>query len=170
MSRMPGWEAWEALDRYPVEADRREQLYELQVECAVVWSTADGWPVGVMHWFVWRDGRFWVTAGTARKRISALRDRPRSSVIVSGAGTGLGRSVTVTAKTLAKVHEDAATKDWFFPALARKAHGDTPTAAVFERMLRSTSRVVIELEPVDYITYDASRMHAAIQAADGDGA
>ncbi len=161
---MAGWRAWEALDRYPVEEEKRELLYARQLECAVVWSTADGWPVGVMHWFVWRDGRFWVTAGEARKRISALRSRPQSSVIVSGTGTDLGPSVTVTAKTLATVRDDPETKDWFFPALARKAHGTTPLAATFERMLRSTARVIIELRPVEYITYDASRMHAAIQA------
>jgi hypothetical protein len=164
-SSQPGWEAWEALDRYPVEEDRRQALYERQVECAVVWTTAEGWPIGVMHWFVWHDGAFWVTAGVARKRIAALRRRPESSVIVTSAGTDVGRSVTVTARTVATIHDDAETADWFFPALARKAHGKTPTAGVFERMLRSTARVVIELRPVAYVTYDAARMHAAIQGA-----
>lgn len=162
---MSEWTAWEALEDYPLDDERRELLLARQLECAVVWTNSAAEPVGVMHWFVWKDGRFWVTSGSHRKRVPALRSRPQSCVIVSGAGTDLGPSITVTAKTLATVHDSGPGPDWFFHALAIKAHGETPTAATFEAMLGATERVVIELVPTAFITYDASRMHRAIIGA-----
>ena len=69
-----------------VDADKRDRLYEAQTECAVVWTNAAGWPVGVLHRFVWHEDRFWVTCAVQRKRVAALRARPQSSVIVSSEG------------------------------------------------------------------------------------
>jgi hypothetical protein len=158
------YEAYENLAAYPVDDSKREQLFKNQLECAVVWSSSQGWPVGVMHWFVWRDGAFWVTATYARKRVKALRRRPQSCVIVSTAGTDLGPATSVTAKTMASVHDDPSTKEWFFGELARKAHGrDTEDARAFEEMLHNTGRVVIQLDPVQYISYDALKMYRAVQ-------
>ncbi len=153
------------LRHFPLDEELRSRLYEEQVECAVVWSNADGWPLGVMHWFVWRDGRFWVTVTNQRKRVAALRRRPHSAVIVSGVGTSLGPGRTVTAKTRATIHDDDdETKSWFYPALAAKAWGRHPEQAEeFERMLFDTPRVVIELEPVRFITFDARAMYASGQ-------
>ena len=160
------YDIYEDLSSYSVDEAMREQLFTTQLECGVVWSTSQNWPVGVVHWFVWRDGAFWVTAMYGRKRVNALRRRPQSCVIVSTAGTDLGRATSVTAKTLATVHDDPSTKDWFFGELARKAHGtDTASARTFEKMLHSTGRVVIQLDPVQYISYDALKMQRAVQAA-----
>ena len=51
-----------------VDEEKRELLYEAQTECSVVWTNREGWPVGVMQRFVWRDGRFWATCTAERKR------------------------------------------------------------------------------------------------------
>ena len=160
------FEAFEDLERYPVDPDKRERMFAEQLECAVAWTTSEGWPVGVIHWFVWRDGRFWVTSMTVRKRVAALRARPESCVIVTSVGTSLGVAQSVTAKTRATVHDDLETKKWFFRALADRAYPDSPEyREFFHRMLHESLRVVIELEPVQWISYDATKMHAAIEDA-----
>jgi len=163
-------ENYEEVAFYPIDDELREQIYETQTECAVVWSTKGGWPVGVMHRFVWKDGKFWVTCSGQRKRVPALRKRPQSCVIVSAEGTKHGPDRTTTAKTLATVHDDAETKAWFYPALAAKMMpGSTERQEWFVKMLDSGRRVVIELEPVKWITYDGHKLAAAVAGGNNQG-
>ena len=149
---------------YPLDQNKIERLLQLQTECAVLWSTSDGWPVGVMHRFVYQDNKFWVTCAGQRKRVPALRKRNKSAVIVSSEGTPLGRDQTMTVKCRATVHDDdPATKAWFYRALAMKLNnGDEQQAAVFEQFLDSPTRVIIELEPTKWITYDGVKLAAHI--------
>ena len=151
-----------------VDEGKRERLYDAQTECCVIWTNRDGWPIGVLHRFVWRDGRFWVTCTEERLRVPALRARPQSCVVVSSEGTWLGGDITTTAATLATVHDDAETKAWFLPALAeRQRRGDDAAArAEFLRRLDTPSRVVIELAPVRWITYDGNRLEAALRGVE----
>ena len=156
-----------------IDEAKREQLYAAQTECCLLWANREGWPVGVMVRFVWHEQRFWVTCAAHRKRVPALRARPQSAVVVSSEGTWLGGDVTTTAKTLATVHDDAATKAWFYPALAaRQRRGDGPAAkaarAEFVRRLDTPTRVVIELVPVAWITYDGNRLEAALRGVPFD--
>ena len=119
-----------------IDPDKRERLYEAQTECTVMWTTRDGWPVGVMHRYVWHDGRFWITCTAERKRVPALRARPKSAVVVSSEGTWLGGDITTTDKTLATVHTDPDLKAWFYPLLAaRMRAGDAAGNAEFVRRL-----------------------------------
>lgn len=160
------WEPYEQLERYPVGSSQRAQLLEHALECSVVWTGEDGAPMGVIHWFVWHDGRFFVTSGTHRPRVAALRARPQSCVIVSGAGTSVGANVSVSARTLATVHDDEATLRWFAAALSAKAHAGQPAMREqFEQMLTETSRVVIELDPHGFVSYDGAKMAAALTEA-----
>jgi hypothetical protein len=147
-----------------VDDAKREQLYDAQTECCLL---------GVMVRFVWSDGRFWVTCAAERKRVPALRTRPQSAVVVSSEGTWLGGDITTTAKTLATVHDDDETKAWFYPALAlRQRRGDDETSRAarteFLRRLDTPTRVVIELDPVAWITYDGNRLEAALRGVDYD--
>jgi hypothetical protein len=160
------FDAFEDLARYPVDEEKRERLFGEQLECVVGWTNSQGSPIGVTHWFVWRDGRFWITCGAHRKRVPALRARPQSFVVVTSVGTSLGRAQSVTAKTLATIRSDDETKQWFFEALAQRAYpSDDAYCALFLRMLHETNRVVIELEPVQWISYDAVKMHRAVETA-----
>ena len=46
-----------------------EQIDELMTkapECVMMWGTKDGWPVGVVHSFVWHDGKVWLTFAAHR--------------------------------------------------------------------------------------------------------
>ncbi len=158
-------ESYDDVSVYPVGDDLRARLFDVQTECAVVWSTTDGWPVGVMHRYVWHDDRFWVTTMAHRKRVPALRKRPKSSVIVSGENAASGwRDFTVTAKTMATVHDGVQElKDWFYPALADRMNPGRPErAAAFRDRVDSPGRVIIELEPVKWITYDGAKVAAHV--------
>ena len=77
-------EEHEVVSIYPFTDETREELLSKASECVFNWSTKDGWPVGVVHAFVWRDGRGWITCGAHRHRVSAIRRDPRCSVVVSG--------------------------------------------------------------------------------------
>lgn len=164
----PGpWTAYENPAGHPVEDTERDELLGAQLECVVIWSKPDGWPIGVVHWFLWRDDRFWVTAGAGRPRVAALRTEPRSTVVVSSAGALPGPPRSLTTRTLAVVHEDGVELEaWFARDLAAKAHGRaTSRATRFERMLKETPRVVVELTPVSWTSYDARRLQAGLSAA-----
>ncbi len=151
-----------------IDDEKRERLFEAQTECSVAWTTRDGWPVAVMHRFVWNEGRFWITCTAERVRAKALRVRPKSCVVVSSEGTWLGGDVTTTAKTLATIHDGRDVKDWFYPALARRqrpGEGSNADAAraEFLRRIDTPTRVVIEFAPVTWITYDGNKLEAALR-------
>ncbi len=151
-----------------VDPAKRDDLYQAHTECAVNWTTRAGWPVGVMHRFVWRADRFWVTYAPERKRVAALRQRPQSSVVVSSEGTWLGGDITTPAKTLATVHDDPDVRGWFYSALAERQRPVPTDRPEFIRRLDTPGRVVIELTPVAWITYDGVRLESSLQGVDYD--
>lgn len=155
-------EDFEDVSRYPIDEADRDALLEAHRECAVVWSTRDGWPVGVMHLYLWHEGRFWVTCTARRKRVAALRARPRSSVIVP-----FPDERTLTARTLAIVHATPTEHArWFYPALARQVLAEQPEAVRregidgFVARLESDDRVIVELVPQKWISFDGRKVKA----------
>ena len=76
----------------------------------------------------------------------------------------MGRSKTVTLKGRCKVHESREIKDWFYPAFSEHLRpGDEAGAREFAAMLDSPLRVILEVTPEKFISYDGSKMfrHAA---------
>jgi general stress protein 26 len=150
---------YEQVSIYGLDEADRESLLREQGECVFNWATRDGWPVGVVMSFLWRDGRFWLTAGAQRHRIEAIRRDPRVSVVVTSAGTRLGPAKTLTAKGRVRIREDAETKQWFYPALAEMIQrGDPVAARRFAEHLDSPLRVILEVTPEKWITYDGAKM------------
>jgi general stress protein 26 len=153
----------EEVSSYPLDESQREVLFEQQRICSVTWTTSDGWPVGVTHRYIWERGRIWVTTSAQRHRVKALRQRPKSCVIISGDGTELGPDRTLTLKTLCTVHEDRETLEWFYAAFARALQPSNEAAQqAMVEMFDSPRRVVLELEPVKAISYDGAKLSAAI--------
>lgn len=150
---------YEEVDRYPLDEDVKEEILRKQIECTFIWGPKTGWAVGVLMTYVWHEGRFWVTATSQRKRIAAIRRDPRVSVVVSSHGTDLGPAKGITAKGRAIIHEDEATKRWFYP-LCAAANVPVPGKLrdAFEQMLHSERRLVIEIVPEKWITFDAAKM------------
>ena len=124
---------------------------------------SDGWPVGVTHRYIWARGRIWVTTSSQRHRVTALRGRPKSCVIISGDGTELGPDRTLTLKTRCTVHDDRETLDWFYRAFAKALHPtDESAQQAMVDMFDTPRRVVLELEPVKAISYDGMKLAMAI--------
>jgi len=141
-------------------SDEREQvLFEKQTECTFMWTNKAGEPVGVIMNYVYREGSFWLTATRQRARIPAIERDPRVAVAMSSRGTDIGISQSVTYKGIAVVHEDAATKEWFYPALAASVRPDSETKQqAFVDHLDSDGRVVIEVKPTTRIGFDSEEM------------
>ncbi len=162
-------EEHEVVSIYPFTEETREELLSKASECVFNWSTKDGWPVGVVHAFVWRDGRGWITCGSHRHRVAAIRRDPRCSVVVSGVAAPNGPNGAITFKGQAIIHDDEETKKWFYPALAygpyRRAGKEgemTPEekaqADAFVERLDSPLRVIIEIVPEKWIMLDSDKM------------
>ena len=66
-----------------------ERLLKAQNECVFVWHRSDGWPIGVVMSYVWRDGKVWLTASSQRPRVAAVARDDRVSVAISSVGTRL---------------------------------------------------------------------------------
>ena len=68
---------YESVSIYHLDDDVKEKLLATHAECVFNWATKDGWPMGVIMSYIWKDGRFWLTAGANRHRTSAVRRDPR---------------------------------------------------------------------------------------------
>ena len=118
--------------------------------------------VGVIMSYVWRQGRFWLTASGQRARISAVQRDPRVCIVVTSTGSPLPRNKTVTWKGTCVVHESREVKSWFYPELAAALHGTDPVRRdAFVAFLDSPRRVVLEVIPVQRIGYDGAKMTTA---------
>ena len=149
---------YEQVSVYPLAGSRREALLTEHNECSFAWSTREGWPVSVIMSYLWKDGRFWLTAGRHRHRISAVRRDPRVCITVTSTGTRLGPGKSVSVKGRCVILEDVETKSWFYPEFARHLEPDECRARALEARLDSPLRVVLEVTPEKWITYDGEKM------------
>jgi hypothetical protein len=87
---------------------------------------------------------------------------PRVSITISTRGAGK----PVTCKGTVRIHEDRATKEWFYPAMGRLLNGYPATsveAAI--AMLDTPSRVILELVPEMAIRLDGDKVAAMSRQA-----
>jgi hypothetical protein len=129
------------------------------------WTTRDGDPVGVTVAYAYRDGTFWTNCAGRKKRVQALRARPRSAVIVSKDGR------TATFKGRSVIHQpgepgwDELTA-WLYPALAGVDPGsDDPFARGLLRFLDAPHQVIIETPASLVVSFDFASFNTAVQAA-----
>ncbi len=152
-------EDFEDVTVYGLTNESEHVLLAKQTECVFMWTNSDGDAVGVVMNFVAKDGRIWLTGSGQRKRFAALRRRPRASIAVSSRGTDIGVSQSLTLKGDVVLHEDDATKAWFYPALAARVRPDNEEQqAAFAAFLDSPRRIIIELKPELRIGFDSENM------------
>ncbi len=156
-------ENFEQVSIYQLSDESLQRLMMLQRECVFNWCTRDEWPVGVIMSYIWRKDRIWLTAAAHRHRISAIRRNPKVSVVVTSTGTEMNRGKTVTIKGHCQLHEDKETKDWFYPEFSRALYPELEAANAFQQLLDSPLRVIIEVIPDKFISYDGDKKaaHAA---------
>lgn len=152
-------DSYEDVSIFTLDNEAERELLSTQTECTFMWSTASGDPVGVIMNFLERDGRFWLTCTRRRKRVAAVEARPRVAIAVTSRGTDIGRSLSLTYKGNAIVHDDDATKAWFYPALAAFVRPNSEAQQqAFVAHLDTPGRVVIEIVPTERIGFDSENM------------
>lgn len=157
---------YEDVTVYTLDESTEEELLQAQNELTFIWTNKDGWPVGVIMSYVFRGGKFWCTASSQRKRVSAVRRDPRVCVVVTSKGSRVEGSRAVTYKGTCRLRDDDQTKSWFYPALAEAINPDDPERAVrFAQFLDSPRRVIFEITPEQRIGYDGTKMRDATNAS-----
>ena len=156
-------ENFEMVSIYRLTDAEQEELLLAQTECVFNWCTKDEWPMGVIMSYIWHEGRIWLTAGVHRHRVSAIKRNPKVSVVVTSKGTELGPFKTVTIKGTSVVHDDDDVKKWFYPQFSRKLYPVEAEAQAFEEKLNSALRIVIEVKPEKFISYNGHKMMAHSQ-------
>ena len=153
---------YEDVTQYDLDDDIEEELLLAHNECTFIWANKEGWPVGVIMSYVWRHGRFWLTASAQRARIHAVRRDPRVCIVVTSTGSPLPRNKAITWKGMCTIRDARETKDWFYPELSAALRPDDQAAQeLFAKFLDSPRRVVLEVEPTQRIGYDGAKMSKA---------
>ena len=165
---------YEDITYFGLEPSDEHELVAEQTECTFVWLTSDGSPMAVvMSYLRDDDGVFWLTATSQRKRIPAIRRDGRVCIVINSSGPpGGGSGRTVSYKGLATVHDDTATKSWFYPAFAQRLRGMHGEVVVREHiaMLDTPRRVIISVLPSIRVSYDGRRLRQALDEARAAGA
>ena len=155
-------QGYEDVTIYQLSDQREQELLAKQIECCFIWTNRDGHGLGVIMNYVAKDGSIWLTATRQRARIKALRRDPRASVVISSMGTDMGPGKQITYKGRVVLHEDQATKDWFYPAMANIISPyPAPTVEAAIKYLDTPLRVVIELIPEKTIKFDGDAISRA---------
>jgi len=148
---------YEDLTGMQLDDDELDALVSAGGECVFNWTTREGYPVGVVVAYLYRDGTFFTTCADRRKRVAALRARPQSAIVINRDGR------TASYKGDSVVHASGddgfdELKAWFYSALSgvAAAPGDTYREA-FAKFLDSPNRVIIETPARLVIGFDAHK-------------
>jgi hypothetical protein len=157
---------FEDVRSYTLESDDEAELLSAQTECTMIWAGKEGWPMGVIVNFIFRNDRFWLTATEHRPRIASIRADPRVSIAISSRGSSVAHRRSLTYKCRAIVHTDDETMSWFIPEFAAAMRpGEPDKAAAFGEFLKSPGRVVLEFVPETRIGFDSAKMWRAAESA-----
>ena len=114
-------------------------------------------PVGVVVAYVYKGGTFFTTCAERRKRVSALRVRPQSAIVINRGGR------TATYKGDSAVHAPGderfeELKAWFYGTLSgAAANPDDEYRQAFAKFLDSPHRVIIETTADLVVGFDAAK-------------
>lgn len=164
-------QGYEDVTMYTLSGERERELLEKQIECNFVWTNKEGHGMGVIMNYIARDGAIWLTATRQRPRIKALQRDPRATVVISSMGTDMGPGKQLTYKGRVRLHEDQATRDWFYPAMAAIISPyPAPTVEAAIAYLDTPLRVIIELVPEQVIRFDGDKIAQASHEGSVPGA
>jgi len=150
----------EIVSIYGFSESQIDSLMSNTGECTLMWATRDGWPVGVIHAFVWHEGKVWLTFSAHRHRAEAIRRDNRVSVTVSSSSKTNKDCPkgSATMKGLGYFYDDEETKKWFYRALAKKVSPENQGGEdAFYSLLDSPLRTILAIEPEKWITFDAEK-------------
>jgi hypothetical protein len=158
---------YEDLTKMTLSQEEIDDLVGPGGECVFNWTTKDGYPVGVVVAYVFRDGKFWTTCAARRKRVPALKVRPQSAVVINRGG----KTASFKGDSVVHTNTDAdwvGVKTWFYSALSGTAADPTNTyARNFEKFLDSPHRVIIETDARLVVGFDTAKFAAAAPCPPG---
>ncbi|WP_433207147.1 hypothetical protein ACQP1G_21390 [Nocardia sp. CA-107356] len=152
---------YDNLDDMRLDTAQSRELVGKSGECVFNWTTRDGYPMGVVVRYLYRDGAFWTTSVESRTRIRALRTRTRTAVVINRDG----RSATFKGRS--RLHRPgdpdwAAITGWFFPAFAgTDRHPNDPTARAVEHSLDTPHQVIVETPATLVVSFDFAKLTGA---------
>ena len=167
---------YDDVKQYRLDPEREQELLNVGGECTFIWANKAGHPMGVTTAYVAIKGKIWMTATRERVRIKAIARDGRSAIVISSKGTPMGGGKTVTYKGHTVIHDDQATKTWFYNILAAGMAQNTAhdpdnefTAgldpAMFVRFLDTPERIVMEFTSEMSIPFDGDKMAAGTAQA-----
>lgn len=157
---------YDDVSSYTLDPVDEGRLVAEQNECTFMWSNQEGWPVGVIMSYVFKDGCFWLSVSDLRVRVRAVQRDPRVSISITSKGTSIKGAQAVTYKGTCEVLADSETIGWFLPALGERLRpGDPEALAEFVRLNDTSHRRVLKVTPTQTIGFDGKKMGAATLAA-----
>jgi hypothetical protein len=151
---------YEDLTGMQLAEDALAELVASTGECIFNWTTKDGYPVGVVVAYIYKDGKFFTTCAERRKRVPALRARPQSAIVINAGG----RTASFKGESIVHAHGDPGfeeLKTWFYRKLSRlDSNPDDPYQQGFARFLDSPHRVIIETDARLVVAFDTAKFAA----------
>ena len=148
---------YEDLTSMRLDDESLRALVSVGGECIFSWTTTDGYPVGVVVAYVYRDGKFWTTCADRRKRVPALRKRPQSAIVINRDG----KTASYKGDSVVHAHGDDGFDDlkkWFYATLSGgQVHRDEEYRRAFAKFLDSPHRVIIETDARLVVAFDTMK-------------
>lgn len=163
---------YEDLTTMRLDDDVLAELLAEGGECVFNWTTREGYPVGVVVAFVYKDGKFFTTCAERRKRVPALRARPQSAIVINNGG----KTASYKGDSVVHAPDDPGfeeLKNWFYPTLSRlDVEPEDEYRQSFAKFLDSPHRVIIETDARLVVAFDTAKFQAftAKAIAAGHGA
>ena len=153
---------YDDVSHYTLEEEDEQALIAAQNECTFMWSTKEGWPVGVVMSYVYDRSNFWLSVSSLRVRVQAVAREPRTSISITSKGSDMEAPLSLTYKGTCEVLSDQETIDWFLPTLAKRLRaGDEQAQKEFVRLNNTPNRRVLRFNPVKKIGFDSRKMRQA---------
>ncbi len=148
---------YEDLTGMQLDDEQLDQLLRSGGECIFNWTTREGYPVGVVVAFLYKDGKFFTTCADRRKRVPALRARPQSGIVINSGG----RTASFKGESVVHANGDPGfdeLKEWFYRTLSGvDAAPDDEYRQGFAKFLDSPNRVIIETDARLVIAFDVAK-------------
>ena len=148
---------YEDLTTMKLDDEALRALVEPGGECIFNWTTAEGYPVGVVVAYVYRDGKFWTTCAARRKRVPALRKRPQSGIVINRNG----KTASYKGDSIVHANGDPGfdeLKTWFYATLSGVAAApEDAYRRAFAKFLDSPHRVIIETDARLVVAFDTMK-------------
>ncbi len=160
---------YEDLTTMRLDEEALRALVEPGGECIFNWTTTDGYPVGVVVAYVYRNGKFWTTCADRRKRVPALRKRPQSGLVINRNG----KTASYKGDSIVHANGDPGfdeLKTWFYATLSGVAAApEDAYRRAFAKFLDSPHRVIIETDARLVVAFDTMKFAAFTNEAIAKG-